>query len=323
MRKHIADSAPQQERDDAEKRRQDWIQACQDVVTATTEAKTQSWRDLLEDAAIAKDDNKLWGIIKNLNGTPDDNAPNEALKHKGRVLTSNRKKANVFIQHYAAVSKLKFTPKERAITRRLKRILGSPTENHLNCVPLTLEELETAIQKMRRKGAAGPDNIPPTFLKALGPLAKKELLAIFNASFKRAKIPQIWRDATIIPLLKLGKPASDLASFRPISLTSCIVKVLERMMAERLYSIAENSGLLNHQQAGFRKGRSCEDQILRIVQSIEDSLQQKPMQRSVIALLDFKQGVRHSMEGEVTAVHVRKRHLTEIHPMASKAEFKQ
>ena len=40
-------------------------------------------------------------------------------------------------------------------------------------------------------------------------------------------------------------------------------------------------------QAGFRKGRSCEDQITRIVQAIEDGFQQRPMQRSVLTLLDF------------------------------------
>ena len=138
-----------------------------------------------------------------------------------------------------------------------------------------------------RKGAAGPDDVPPIFLKTLGPIAKIELLAIFNASFKRAIAPQMWRNAIIIPLLKLGKPASDLASFRPISLTSCIAKLLEKMIAERLYSISEKNGLFNHQQAGFRKDRSCEDQILRIVQSIEDNFQKSPMHRSALALLDF------------------------------------
>ena len=40
-------------------------------------------------------------------------------------------------------------------------------------------------------------------------------------------------------------------------------------------------------QAGFRKGRSCEDQITRIVQAIEDGFQQRPMQRSFLTLLDF------------------------------------
>ena len=175
MRKHIAINAPQQEREEVEVRRQEWIQACQDVVTSTNEAKTQSWRDLLEDAVIAKDDTKLWKIIKNLNGTPDNNSLNEALKHKGRVITSNKKKANIFAQHYAAVSKLNFTPKERVITRGLKKILGSPTANNLSCIQFfSLQELEAAIQKMCRKGAAGPDDIPPTFLKALGSLSKKD-----------------------------------------------------------------------------------------------------------------------------------------------------
>ena len=40
-------------------------------------------------------------------------------------------------------------------------------------------------------------------------------------------------------------------------------------------------------QAGFRKGRSCEDEITQIVQAIEDGFQQRPMKRSVSTLLDF------------------------------------
>ena len=43
-----------------------------------------------------------------------------------------------------------------------------------------MSERLSAFQKMKRKGAAGPDNIPPTFLKSLGPLALQELLSIFN-----------------------------------------------------------------------------------------------------------------------------------------------
>ena len=47
-------------------------------------------------------------------------------------------------------------------------------------------ELLSAVQKMKSKGAAGPDNIPPTFLKSLSLLALQELLSIFNASFHLA-----------------------------------------------------------------------------------------------------------------------------------------
>ena len=100
-------------------------------------------------------------------------------------------------------------------------------------------------------------------------------------------VPQIWRDAVIVPLLKANKPASDLASFRPISLTSCVVKVMERMVSERLYDMAERNGWFSKLQAGFRKGRGVEDQILRITQKIDDGFQKKPAERSVLTLLDF------------------------------------
>ena len=60
------------------------------------------------------------------------------------------------------------------------------------------------------------------------------------------------------------------------------------MIADRIYHLAETNNMLDPQQAGFRKGRSCEDQIIRITQAIEDGFQQKPKSlRSVLVLLDF------------------------------------
>ena len=85
-------------------------------------------------------------------------------------------------------------------------------------------ELQFTVKRMKGKGAADPDNIPHSFLKALGPLALQELLSIFNSSFSLAYCPRIWRVAIIIPLLKAGKSPSEVASFCPISLTSCVVK---------------------------------------------------------------------------------------------------
>ena len=267
--------------------RQEWLTSCKDVNDAIQDSKRESWRSLLEDALASEDESKLWRIIKNLNGSPEDNAPNEVMLHNGRLISSNKKKANLFAHHYAAVSKLKFSEEERYDNRRLKKILESPTVDDKSCSEFNMSELKKAIRKMKTKGAAGPDEISPSFLKALGPNALAELLAIFNISFKSGITPHAWRSAIIIPLLKQGKPASDLASFRPISLTSCVGKLLERMIADRISHLAETGNLLDAQQAGFRKGRSCEDQIIRITQAMEDGFQQKKSQRSVLVLLDF------------------------------------
>ena len=128
---------------------------------------------------------------------------------------------------------------------------------------------------------------PLSFLKSLGPLALQELLSIFNSSFSLAHCPRIWMVATVIPLLKTGKPPSEVTSFRPISVTSCVVKLLEHILGDRLCYIAETNNIFSRFQAGFCKGRSCEDQITGIVQAIEDDFQQRPMKRSVLTLLDF------------------------------------
>jgi hypothetical protein len=44
----------------------------------------------------------------------------------------------------------------------------------------------------------------------------------------------MWRKAIIIPLLKAKKPASELSSYRPISLMSTLAKTMEKMVGARL-----------------------------------------------------------------------------------------
>ena len=202
----------------------------------------------------------MWKVIQDLNG---------------RTITNTKSKANVFINHYARVSKLKMSQFDRDINRQFKKSIKVPSADDESCAPIMMSELQSSIKKMKGKGAAGPDNIPPS------------LLSIFNSSFSLAHCPRIWRVVTIIPLLKAGKSLSEEVSFRPISLTSCLVKLLERIIADRLYYIAETNNMFSRFQACFPKGRSCEDQITRIVQAIEDGFQQCPMQRSVLTLLNF------------------------------------
>ena len=167
------------------------------------------------------------------------------MSHNGRTITDIKSKANVFINHYARVSKLNMSQSDRDTNRQFKKRIKVPSADHESCAPLLMSELQSAIKKMKGKGAAGPDNIPPSFLKSLGPLALQELLSIFNSSFSLAHCPRIWRVATIIPLLKAGKSPSEVALFRPISLTSCVVKLLECILANRLYYIAETNNIFS------------------------------------------------------------------------------
>ena len=269
-------------------KRKEWLQACKEVSIARQEAKREQWVEVVSSAVSEMDERSMWKFVKTLNGTPDTNSPNEVMIVNGERISSTKKKAERFVQHYANVSSLKISRQERRrFHLRLKRTLDRPDQDNDTVPDFTLSELSQAISKMRRKGAPGPDDITPAFLKELGPVALNELLAICNLSLRTSDCPQSWKIATIIPLLKANKPPSDLASYRPVSLTSCVAKVLERMFAERIYFEAETKGWFSNLQAGFRRGRSCADQILRITQAIEDGFQMPKMNRSVLVLLDY------------------------------------
>jgi hypothetical protein len=147
------------------------------------------------------------------------------------------------------------------------------------------EELEAAIRDLDGSKAAGSDLIHPRLLKELPSEAVEVLLAIMNCSLRRAQVPQSWRNGEIIPLLKKGKAPDEISSYRPVCLTSCICKLMEKVLNKRIVYLLESRGLLTECQAGFRPARSVEDQLLRLSQSVDDSFQRR--ERTVLALLDY------------------------------------
>ena len=82
-------------------------------------------------------------------------------------------------------------------------------------------------------------------------------------------VPKDWKLATIIPIKKPNKDSMDPASYRPISLTSCICKTMETMIAKRLTSHLEKNNHLADCQSGFRPSRSTCDQLTRLESEIK------------------------------------------------------
>ena len=115
--------------------------------------------------------------------------------------------------------------------------------------------------------------------------AKLILLQILNQSWTEKSVPGVWRGATIIPILKRGKPADKLSSYRPISLTSNVSKLMERLVKERLQTWLEQNGKLNKMQSGFRAQHATTDHVMRMTQMIADNFQVR--KRTVLTLIDY------------------------------------
>ena len=86
----------------------------------------------------------------------------------------------------------------------------------------------------------------------------------------------------------MGKPLDSPASFRLISLTSCVSELFERIILPRLLFFLESNSILSPHQAGFRPGRSTLDQILYLSQSVSDGFNKpRPGSRTILSTIDF------------------------------------
>ena len=126
-----------------------------------------------------------------------------------------------------------------------------------------LDELVEAIQ-LSHDSATGPDEIHYQMLKHLPDTSLETLLNIFNYIWTTGKFPEDWTLATIIPIPKPGKDPAEPNNYRPIALTSCLCKTLERMINKRLTWFLESNNHISRFQSGFRSDRSTTDNLVRL-----------------------------------------------------------
>ena len=203
--------------------RREWVSACRKVQLLIRTSKEDRWREFISSADLSENPNTIWSTIKSLSGKCASSIRNETLVHEGKSYSTSKAKADAFMRRYAAVSRLNI-PKPERRKNTVPRLLNAPSVAEESCKKFTLAELKSAIGSMKSKGAPGRDRIAPRFIRALGTEA-----LIYDDSWSLGISPSHWREALIIPLLKKGKQASQIDSFRPVSLTSCIAKTMERM----------------------------------------------------------------------------------------------
>ncbi|GFS85013.1 RNA-directed DNA polymerase from mobile element jockey [Trichonephila clavipes] len=151
----------------------------------------------------------------------------------------------------------------------------------------------------------GPDVIFGRMVQRFGNLAKKELLEIFNLSWATGKLPKIWKLSTVIPILKPNKNASECKNYRPISLTSTLCKLMERVIQRRLMNWLIENKKLHFYQTAFRTHHSTTDQLFYLNQSIIDGFQEKPHKKTLAVFLDisaafdrvWRQKLVHTIQG--------------------------
>ena len=155
-----------------------------------------------------------------------------------------------------------------------------------------LDELWKSLDKARDT-ACGPYDIHYQLLKHLAESAFQTLLDLMNNIWVTGDLPLIWKLANVIPIPKPGNDHSEPSNYRPIALTSCVCKTMERMINARLVWFLESNGLLSNIQCEFRQGRSTLDHLLRFETFIRNALTKK---ENVVYRFRPRKSIWHNME---------------------------
>ena len=142
-------------------------------------------------------------------------------------------------------------------------------ENHKD---IKIEELPNIINKLDIKKACGEDKITNKLIKLTYNSTKDFLFNLFNSSLYHGYYPKVFKKLQITILYKPGKPKSEITSYRPLSLTSCLGKVLEKIITNRVKDWCNENDMINKQQNGFRSKRNTNDNLFKLTQFLKQNI---------------------------------------------------
>ena len=130
---------------------------------------------------------------------------------------------------------------------------------------ITIEEVQSAIKKMKNNKAAGPSGVVADMLKAAGDAGTRWITDICNRVVKEGRIPEDWCKSWMVNVYKGKGDALQCGSYRGIRLLEHVLKVLERVIEARVRRIVK----IDDMQFGFMPGRGTTDAIF-IVRQLQE-----------------------------------------------------
>jgi hypothetical protein len=157
----------------------------------------------------------------------------------------------------------------------------------INVQEFTEKEIRVAVNKLKRRRASGPDEIPAEFLKAVAdcPSGMLWLVDFCNACWNGEEIPEDWRSAAVSAIYKKGA-VDECENYRPISLICVSYKLFATLLLKRLQEGGAETRLTST-QFGFRRARGTADAVFAVRRHIDLALAQRNGSTALLAL-DWK-----------------------------------
>ena len=139
-----------------------------------------------------------------------------------------------------------------------------------NPIVITIDEVVNALKHVKVGKSAGPDNISAKVVKHCARPLALPLHKLYQTSLNTGIVPALWKLSEIIPVPKIAFPKVS-NDYRPVALTSIIMKCLEHIVKRHLCTYVDH--LRDPAQFAYCKGRSVQDATLTLLHEIYEHLE--------------------------------------------------
>ena len=145
------------------------------------------------------------------------------------------------------------------------------TSERIEHLVITEEMVKKEILALNVNKSCGPDEISPIMLINLVDFVANPLALLMNATFNESVLPKDWKKAFVSPIYKKGA-RNRAENYRPISLTSVVCKLMEKLVKDAVFNHLIKNNLLSKKQFGFISGRSTVTQLLNYLDKCAESI---------------------------------------------------
>ena len=196
------------------------------------------------------------------------------------IITSNHSESSSFVYTISRLwNTFRITPEGNEIKdfnisfsfikNKIKKILHPHSDDDIR---FTTQDIMDAIDDIKPHAAPGPDEIPPIVLKQCKEQLATPIHLIWSRSLASGSVPKCYKRYLVTPLYKKGSRALP-SNYRPVSLTSHVIKLYERVVRKQLVTHLTSNNLMCRKQHGFQAGKSCLTQLLDHIDEIISNFQ--------------------------------------------------
>ena len=165
--------------------------------------------------------------------------------HENKFVTTFKEKAELFHAIFA---------KQCSLIKNSSKFpshLHYLTDSRLSSVSFSQDDIAKIVQNVDPNKALGHDKISIRMLKICGSSIYKPLEMVFKRCTETGVFPSEWKRANIFPIHKKGDKQT-LEKYRPVPLLPICVKILERLMFNKMLNFFIEIKLISSNQSGFK-----------------------------------------------------------------------